>query len=236
MSVRRDGFPSWTRAFTLIELLVVIAIIAILASLLLPSLSRAKESGRAAVCANNLRQIGLASMTYSMDFNGHLPSFRNWLYTKAGDLTSGRLYPYLKSKPVYTCPTDTLRRSGRGKITAPGPAGFGSVNKPRDYSFAMNCGICHATDLSTFLEPATTMLYMEPNLATNDYSGIVGPSFQVHTLASWHNQRGHLIFADLHLTKLKKAQYDLAAKSKRFWFPTRDTSGPGGMAMGNGLQ
>src|SRR5258708_936260 len=93
-------------AFTLIELLVVIAIIAILAGLLLPGLSRAKESSRNAICLNNIRQLGLASATYSLDHNGHLPWFLDWLYTKPGDLTTGRLFPYLNSKPVYLCPTD----------------------------------------------------------------------------------------------------------------------------------
>jgi prepilin-type N-terminal cleavage/methylation domain-containing protein/prepilin-type processing-associated H-X9-DG protein len=63
----------FSKAFTLIELIVVIVVIAILAAILLPVLGSALETGRTTQCANNLRQIGVAMMSFASDHNGYFP-------------------------------------------------------------------------------------------------------------------------------------------------------------------
>jgi prepilin-type N-terminal cleavage/methylation domain-containing protein len=104
MRPRRDN-----HRFTLIELLVVVAIIAVLAAMLLPALSKARESARVTVCRTNLQQYGLAVMFYADDYEGYYPLlYAHNLYF------FGRLQPYMPGAWDTRCPSMKLAAGQRG--------------------------------------------------------------------------------------------------------------------------
>jgi prepilin-type N-terminal cleavage/methylation domain-containing protein len=107
-SRQRLGVRQPHAAFTLIELLVVIAIIALLAALIFPAFSRAKESGKGAACISNLRQIGIALQVYVQENNNRLPVMRDKSWTTTNDLPSPDqvISNQLGNIRVLLCPSD----------------------------------------------------------------------------------------------------------------------------------
>jgi prepilin-type N-terminal cleavage/methylation domain-containing protein/prepilin-type processing-associated H-X9-DG protein len=108
------------KAFTLVELLVVIAIIALLMAIIVPTLNRARELGRRAVCLNNVKQLALAWNLYTDNNdnkivvgNTHQDTQHCWVYwepsldedDKIKGILRGYLYPYCPDLKLYRCPT-----------------------------------------------------------------------------------------------------------------------------------
>ncbi|MCX6345827.1 MAG: prepilin-type N-terminal cleavage/methylation domain-containing protein [Armatimonadetes bacterium] len=108
MKARRLGF-------SLIELLVVIGIIAILAAILFPMLTKAREKAKCATCLSNLKQVGNAMKLYGNDWDDRFPYFCNeWgVYPDLTDI----LKKYTKGMKVFACPSDIGEQAIGGNAT-----------------------------------------------------------------------------------------------------------------------
>ena len=178
------------KGFTLIELLVVIAIISVLAAMLLPALSKAREMARAAKCISNLKQISLALSLYADDYNGLYPYAAGTIAWDATDPTDGtygwmqQLYSYIGNKKVYKCPSD--RKSDYSYFLGTRAAYIDtgertSVNRKRiKYPSAFVLG------------GDTSYSFIEPDCDKDDYS-------QNCILYPVHNRGVNILFADGHV-------------------------------------
>jgi len=92
--------------FTLIELLVVIAIIAILAAILFPVFAKAREKARQAACQNNMKQIAIAIVQYTQDWDESLPPARNNSVNNSVTPWQWLVQPYIKNIQVFKCPSN----------------------------------------------------------------------------------------------------------------------------------
>ena len=171
------------RKFTLIELLVVIAIIGILASMLLPSLGRAREKAKTAVCVSNNSQINRALSLYTSDDDDRMPYDPN----VQRDTWPSFLDPFMGG-PAFTGPTDR-NRTGQSEIWGSCPNSFASSKTPwfRDNNYAgvfPNSSRWFTGGLSTVTDPSSSVIFTEGNHETTGNSTLGNSWIRVGNSAS----------------------------------------------------
>jgi len=193
------------RAFTLIELLVVIAIIAILASLLLPALARAKQASHTVSCINNLKQWGTATQMYVGENDDYLPSDGS----PNGDSNIGWYMdlPRLLKIPTYhDMPWRTDAKFDPGRSVWICPANPKRSNGTNLFHYCLNehvngTGVTnHPVKLCTIQHPARVVWLFD-----NGKQAGVAQQNNVHT--NLHNRGANISFLDGRAARFKNTEY-----------------------------
>jgi prepilin-type N-terminal cleavage/methylation domain-containing protein/prepilin-type processing-associated H-X9-DG protein len=195
-----------TNAFTLIELLVVIAIIAILASLLFPTLAEAKAKARAVSCTNNLKQWGLAMHLYATDNDDFLPpeGTGNTLNSQTGWYVA--LPKVLGMKSYFDMPWRTNANAPLDHAIWICPANTNRSNGNNLFHYCMNEHVDRtgAEDapvrISTIPTPAQVVWLFD-----NGKRAARAQQNNVHT--NIHNRGANITFIDAHVQRFRCTEY-----------------------------
>ena len=218
--VKQNASPHWSPgvrpkgAFTLIELLVVITILAILAALLLPALSTAKERAWRVACLNNQRQLGIAWEMYSSEavdqlvMNSGGPANRSpttsWVAGNAAldadpaTITGAALFPYARGIGVYHCPAD---RSRLVDITTPRLRSISLSHYMHGEDFKPNFGADPVPTSTRIRRPSSTLTFIdEAAMSIDDGVFLYSSKFDEWlNVPAWRHQNGCVLeFADGH--------------------------------------